>query len=82
MYLVDDITLQTCAFRGVKKLCWNCMVDVERLREPFIRKAYRQGKIDWHETLVKDTVKVLKKFYRKRQGIKIKPNKRFMRGVK
>jgi hypothetical protein len=79
-YLVSEITLDSCRLRGVEKLCWDCSVQVERIREPFIRASFREGKPDWHATLVKRTVSALKKFYRKKQGIKIKPNKKFMRG--
>ena len=52
-------------FRGIRNLCLDHAMRVETIHMGHVPDAWRYGKPDWHERLVKNVRSDLKRFYRK-----------------
>ncbi len=52
-------------FRNMRIACWSHYFLIEQIRSDEAYKAYKYGKKDWHDRLIRNVVRRLKPLYRK-----------------
>ena len=66
-YTTHELTCPNTMFRKVRKVCYECLHQIEMVRMRHAHDAYKYGGSDWHARLCRNVKRDLKKLYRRIQ---------------